>query len=551
MAFTTLTHGLQLMAQKESATEITEKLGPHRLLVTMDKAKAAASQYAFNYVRDAFNALTPGTEDDPMVMLFEPGVYWTDDPDDPAIRGKEGTGTPFAIKVKCSNLVLHGLTDDPELVVLACNRGQTQGAIGNFTMFLFEGNVKAENLTMGNYCNIDLDYKANPTLSRKRRMKAIVQAQLAICRNTDKVEARNCRFVSRLNLCPFVGAREELFYDCHFESTDDALPGNAVFRNCHFDFYGDMPFYSTDAEGAKFIDCTIDTHFNGKLRWTKERGRVEVRNTTVNGQLIVCDTIVNGPRPKGQPVEQKLGNGWLKHDRKGNETALSTTFIDIDVRNNTEVKPGCWTFDSYKPADTAEYDWKADNNVSAWYYGTGEDGSLKETGLVTARRGARCMFTPARKKTKGMDIAMEIAPGKQGGQGFGSATGQYMDICIAFDTHTLTGYALRMERTPRYGNAVEAWLIEYRNGTVKALTTPVATSAFRTICTVNLGISNGKLRASVTSSAPQRNDDSEILPYIDLQADVAKTTLGGFAIQHTGSTGGSAALIRKLDICWE
>ena len=62
------------------------------------------------------------------------------------------------------------------------NRGQTQGAVGNFTMFHFSGdNISILNITLGNYCNVDLTYPLNPKLNRKKRNDAIVQAQLAIC----------------------------------------------------------------------------------------------------------------------------------------------------------------------------------------------------------------------------------------------------------------------------------------------------------------------------------------------------------------------------------
>ena len=56
-----------------------------------------------------------------------------------------------------------------------------------------------ENLTLGNYCCVDLDYALDPAQSVKKRTEAITQAQLADT-NADKFHAKNCRFVSRLNL---------------------------------------------------------------------------------------------------------------------------------------------------------------------------------------------------------------------------------------------------------------------------------------------------------------------------------------------------------------
>ena len=46
-----------------------------------------------------------------------------------------------------------------------------------------------------------------------------------------------------------------------------------------------------------------------------------------------------------------------------------------------------------------------------------------------------------------MSLTLNVDPTKTAGQGFGSATGQYMDVCLKFDTRSLTGYGLRIIRT--------------------------------------------------------------------------------------------------------
>ena len=70
------------------------------------------------------------------------------------------------------------------------------------------------------------------------------------------------------------------------------------------------------------------------------------------------------------------------------------------------------------------------------------------------------------------------------GQGFGSATGQYMDVCLKFDTRTLTGYGLRIIRTTKHAKAVDFYLVEYRQGIVKQLTEAVSATCYRTGCLV-------------------------------------------------------------------
>src|SRR5580765_1831942 len=173
-------------------------LGPNAFFIDgqLTVAEAAKYKYVFNSVNEAAKHLAEGTEEAPMVLYIAPYVYWIDDPDDTVVRiPKPGATTPFGLEIKCEWLKFYGLSDDARNVVLASNRGQTIGAKGNFTMFRISGQgTSAENVTFGNYCNIDLDYPLKPELSRKKRASAIVQAQLVFC-DGDKLVARNTRFV--------------------------------------------------------------------------------------------------------------------------------------------------------------------------------------------------------------------------------------------------------------------------------------------------------------------------------------------------------------------
>jgi len=257
-------------------------LGPNAFFIDgqLTTAETAKYNYVFNSVNEAAKHLTNGTEEIPMTLYIAPYVYWIDDPDDTATRiPKPDATTPFGLEIKCEWLKFYGLSDDARNVVLASNRGQTIGAKGNFTMFRISGQgTSAENVTFGNYCNIDLDYPLNPALSRKKRASAIVQAQLVFC-DGDKLFARNTRFVSRLNLCPFIGGKRTLFDRCHFECTDDALNGTAVYLNCTFEFYSSKPFYATNGTGAVFFNCDVKSFTRGEQYFTKSRGQVAVIDT--------------------------------------------------------------------------------------------------------------------------------------------------------------------------------------------------------------------------------------------------------------------------------
>ncbi len=255
------------------------KLSPKAFYIDgqLTEEEARKYRYVFRTVNEAAKYLTNGTEAEPMVLYIAPWVYWIDDPDDPEIRlPKESGGIPFGLEITCNWLKFKGLSDNPSDVVLASNRGQTMGAKGNFTMLLITGDgTSAENVTFGNYCNIDLEYPLNPTLNRPKRGSAIVQAQLVFTYG-DKIFARNTHFVSRLNLCPFVGGLRTLFDGCHFESTDDALASTAVYLNSTFDIYSSKPFYHTTGTGAVLLNCTIRSFTIGEQYWSKSRGQLAV-----------------------------------------------------------------------------------------------------------------------------------------------------------------------------------------------------------------------------------------------------------------------------------
>lgn len=263
----------------------TIKLGPLAFFIDgqLSDDEAAKYPFVFNTVNEAAEHQTDGTEDSPMIFYLAPWVYWIDDPDDPAVRvGKDGQG-PYGLVIDCEWLKFFGLSDKAKNIVLACNRGQTIGSQGNFTMFRLIGDgTSSENVTFGNYCNVDLVFPLKPELNRQKRASAIVQAQL-IFTNGDKIFARNTRFISRLNLMPFVGAKRALFDRCHFECTDDAMCATGVYLNCSMDFYSSKPFYATTGTGAILLNCDVKLLTRGEQYFTKGGGQVGVVDTRFTG----------------------------------------------------------------------------------------------------------------------------------------------------------------------------------------------------------------------------------------------------------------------------
>ena len=794
-------------------------LGAKALFLDGNMSDEETKQHPFvhNTIQSVAAVLTDGTEQDPMRVYIAPYVYWADNPDVPdVVTGKDGR-EPFGMVIKCENLHLIGLTDDARNVVIASMRGQTQGAVGNFTMLDFHGDgLQVYNMTLGNFCNVDLDYPLRPSLGRKKRNEAITQAHVAYCHG-DKVVARNVRFISRLNMNPLNGARRILFDRCHMECTDDALTGNGVYLKCTFGLYGQKPFYTTHTCGAVFLDCDfyamnnnrhmvfckapgpltlIDCRYhaadstrvgwtnyptpwlrcylsdfilNGCLstigsekpentvniedtellkafrfsrqdttmyniynllrgddnsdfagwksiseqygctyplptymemshrrltiqtgnpavmisampkmhggynmpegsrrqtvRWRVAQGAEEyVRLSAREGNTIcisacnetdstahfyieaytdegLCGAIemevmpswlpapeftsrprlsietckltvdyalnLNG-RPDHSiitwyrcrnasgdgaiPVAVSRGgqpeytysltpsdNGWHimatvqpQHNRSKsgpvtatvttepifvtsgnnkNEMSIITDFRTFPTVNQPQILPGFWTVDGYKPADTSDFPWTFDNTKEMWSYAKGFNGAVGY-GLVQSQRGARLMYTPVDGHYADMSLELEADPTKTAGQGFGSATGQYMDICLKFDTRTLTGYGLRIIRTTKYAKAVDFLLVSYNNGIITPLTDPVSAICYRTGCTIRLNVKGSLLSAHVETVTPLP-DDSALARTVNLTADIVSNPFGGIAIQHTGTCGESTTMLHKLSFAAE
>jgi hypothetical protein len=800
------------------------KLGPKSLLLdgALSDAEAARSPYVFNSLQGAVAALTDGSEEEPMTLYIAPYVYWVDDPDDPAIRvGKDGR-EPFGMTIRCQNLHLIGLDSDAENVVLASNRGQTQGAVGNFTMLDFWGDgLTVRNLTMGNFCNVDLDYKLNPALSRKKRMAAITQAHVAYCHG-DRVVADNVRFISRLNMNPLNGARRILFNNCHMESTDDALTGTGVFLNCTADFYGTKPFWRSDMGGAVFlnsdlyvrhsnaeqyfckavgplsiIDCRFHSEHPVYIGWTstptdwlrcyqsgvtlngepylignrkaENTVRLEEREALKAFRLMDGDSVVynvynllkgdDGWDPLGQrelverlsrengvdytamasclsvePLEASMQTGdggmtlraalkrhsnyplnnrtvsWcvadggeefvrlsateglecrveaINHsdttrtvtviaytddgmecgtaltvapdyvdapqfttrpklklaageatldyaldlggrsdeslitwyrctDSKGGNAipvavsrlntphytycltradvgyylmatiqpkhlrchagemqtlvtkrairakdveqsgvkgesgsvVVDTDFFDFPTENQHRIIPGFWTVEGYKPTDTAEFDWSVDPDQEYWSYERGINGASSAIGLLQVGKGARMLYTPVDGVYGDAEVTWHLDPAKTAGQGFGSATGQYLDLYIKFDTQTLTGYALRIVRTVKSSHAVDFMLVRYDKGVVTPISEAVTSSCYRTGCTIKLSCHGNRLTAHAETTTPvSPAAEAGVVPVVTLSAEIEQNAFGGFGCQHTGSWGESATMVRAL-----
>ncbi len=217
-------------------------------------------EHVYNNVNDAIKSAQNrkirelGTID----IYITPNVYWIDDPDDPSPRKSSTKSMPaVGMKVNLSKVRLIGLSADPHNVVLASNRGNGFGANKNFCMFYWIGeDVTAENITFGNYCSTDLVYQLKPELSRKRRTNTNVQASIGIAMG-DRFYFKNCRFIGRAHMSPFVGAYRTLYENCEMECSENGLNSMAVYENCKISLYSNKPLHSTISSGVVFLNCTF------------------------------------------------------------------------------------------------------------------------------------------------------------------------------------------------------------------------------------------------------------------------------------------------------
>ena len=115
-----------------SVSTMAQSLDSHHLLLDSQLDDAEKSPYAFKDFKEAVAHFTDET-----TLYVKPGVYWVDDPDTPEVlTGKDGK-EPFGIVIRAKKLYFIGLDKDARNTVFASQRGQMQGAVGNFTMFDF------------------------------------------------------------------------------------------------------------------------------------------------------------------------------------------------------------------------------------------------------------------------------------------------------------------------------------------------------------------------------------------------------------------------------
>lgn len=231
-------------------------------------------------------------------------------------------------------------------------------------------------------------------------------------------------------------------------------------------------------------------------------------------------------------------------------SSIETDFKNIPTERNSKIQSGFWTLDTYRPIDLdLKFPW-IPGEGEAWTYGVGSAGTGGIFGLSTLERGARLLYTQS-GSYKDMKLYLSISPQKASAQGFGSATGQYLDVYIKFDTETLSGYGLRIERTPKYAEAVKFTLYEYENGKGKPISEEIYSSVFVSGCKIQLSVEGDQLKAIVVNENPQPETKKMLglVHEVSLSAKIQSNLYGGFGVQHTGSVGmGNRLMLQKIKV---
>ena len=95
-------------------------------------------------------------------------------------------------------------------------------------------------------------------------------------------------------------------------------------------------------------------------------------------------------------------------------------------------------------------------------------------------------------------------------------------------------------RTPDYDRAVVALLVEYAEGKIAQLTAPRRCDLFKRGCRVELAADGEQLTAMIS------NDSIDNAPLVLTAPMPHPYTFGGFHLQHTGSIGPSATVIKSI-----
>ncbi|HEV7607880.1 MAG TPA: bacterial Ig-like domain-containing protein [Steroidobacteraceae bacterium] len=315
-----------------------------------------------------------------------------------------------------------------------------------------------------------------------------------------------------------------------------------VYDHPEFTDWSTISWYRGATPGAQTVLVGVTTLNNPYLNYQLSAGDI--------GQYL---TAVITPRYEfspaaGSSIMVTSGRAIVAGD-VANRNVISTNFANVTWTGHTLNQGDVWYADTIKPSDINQT-WTPGAGAP-WTYVLGDrDGALGIPGLRTATQGARLLYQPLGSFAD-MSLTLDLTPEKTAGQGFGSATDQYLEAYIKWDPVMQTGYALRFQRLatdplngnlpiPSSGNSVRVSMIEYVNGVRTILPgCYVESSVYMPGAQLTFKLVGNVLTADVTTESEQSNtQEGYNLPAeIHFSATVtsAASTLGGFGVQFTGT----------------
>ncbi len=187
------------------------------IIVDRSVVESVPSSNIYKTVQEAYEAAQPGTAENPTVITIKPGVY--------LMNGDEANN---GLSITKDYLTFIGDSDDPNDIVLADNRGNNQGSTSNYNSASVVSSctgLTMKNISIYNYCNIDVPFEKDPSQALTKRSDLETQA-FAYIGAGDKHIYENCQFISILDTMS-CDARS-YFNNCYVQGTNDFMGGSGT-----------------------------------------------------------------------------------------------------------------------------------------------------------------------------------------------------------------------------------------------------------------------------------------------------------------------------------